>query len=82
MRPTLAYTVLRLLVLLVAWIALYLAGARGLLLPLLAIVISGVVSFILLSRHRDAMSAAITRRLDRARERLAAGTTAEDEDPD
>ena len=56
MRATLAYTSARILLFVAALGLLYLAGARGLLLIGLALVISGIVSFIVLSRQRDAMS--------------------------
>jgi Mn2+/Fe2+ NRAMP family transporter len=38
---------------------LYLLGARGLLLLALAVLISGLVSFVLLSRQRDEMSGSV-----------------------
>jgi hypothetical protein len=43
-------------------------------------VISGIVSFIVLSRQRDAMSGAISSRISHVRERLDEGAQAEDED--
>ena len=78
-HPVLGYTVLR--VLLFAGVALVLAlvGARGLLLLALAILISGLVSFPLLSGRRDAMSAALTERSGRMRARLDRGAASEDE---
>ena len=42
--------------------------------------ISGIISFVLLSRQRDAMSGAITSRIGSFRERLDEGTRAEDDD--
>src|ERR1035438_1548520 len=59
---------------------LYLVGARGLLLLALALLVSGIVSFIALSRQRDAMSAAFTGRIQGFGGRLDAGTRAEDGD--
>jgi hypothetical protein len=47
MRATLAYTSTRILLLVASVILLYLAGERGLL--LLALVVSGIASFVLLS---------------------------------
>ena len=44
-------------------VLLYLAGARGLLLLALAFVVSGIASFVLLSRQRDIMSGALLARL-------------------
>ena len=80
MRATLAYSCARILLFAVALGLLYLVGARGLLLVGLALAISGVVSFILLSPQRDAMSGAITSRISQFRQRLDEGTRAEDED--
>jgi Mn2+/Fe2+ NRAMP family transporter len=79
MRPTLAYTSARILLFLAALGLLYLTGARGLLLVALALLISGIVSFVVLSRQRDAMSGALTSRLRGFRERLDDGARAEDE---
>jgi hypothetical protein len=83
MRTTLAYTSARILLLVVAMVLLYLAGARGLLLLALAFVVSALASFILLSRQRDVMSGALTNRLRNRtgiRARLEEGARAEDED--
>ena len=79
MRPTLAYTSARILLFVAALVLLYLAGARGALLLALAIVVSGVVSFIVLSRQRDQMSGALASRLRNWRSRLDEGTRAEDD---
>jgi cell division protein FtsW (lipid II flippase) len=80
MRATFAYSVARILLFVVALGLLYLAGARGLLLAGLALVVSGIVSFIVLSRLRDRMSGAITSRIGRFRDRLDEGSRAEDDD--
>jgi Mn2+/Fe2+ NRAMP family transporter len=72
MRTTLAYTSARILLLVVSLILLYLLGARGLLLIALACVVSGIASFVLLSRQRDVMSSALMNRI-RNRQRRAAG---------
>ncbi len=87
MRATLAYTSARIVLLVVSLFVLYLAGARGLLLLALAFVVSGIASFVLLSRQRDIMSGALMTRLlsgrNRAagfRTRLEEGARAEDED--
>ena len=71
MRATLAYTSARILLLVVSMILLYLVGARGLLLLALAFVMSGIASFVLLSRQRDTMSGALTGRLRSRRQRVA-----------
>jgi uncharacterized protein (DUF58 family) len=87
MRATLAYTTARILLFVVAVILLYLAGARGVLLLALALVVSGIASFVLLSRQRDVMSGALIGRLRNGRQRapgfrarLEEGARAEDED--
>jgi len=87
MRTTLAYTSARILLLVVSMILLYLAGARGVLLLALALVVSGIASFVLLSRQRDVMSGALMGRLKNGRQRatglrarLDEGARAEDED--
>ena len=87
MRTTLAYTAARILLLVVSIILLYLVGARGLLLLALACVVSGIASFVLLSRQRDVMSGALMTRLKNRRPRgpgfrarLEEGARVEDED--
>ena len=86
MRTTLAYSSARILLLVVSLILLYLVGARGLLLLALACVVSGIASFVLLSRQRDKMSGALMARIRTGqrrpgfRARLEEGARAEDED--
>jgi hypothetical protein len=83
MRSAVAYTSARILLFVGATGLLYLAGARGLLLLGLALLVSGIASYVLLSRQRDAMSGAIASRLQGLRglgRRLDAGTRAEDDD--
>ena len=85
MRATLAYTSARIVLLVVSVVLLYLAGARGLLLLALAFAVSGIASFVLLSRQRDIMSGALMVRLKNRqrggfRARLEEGARAEDED--
>ena len=87
MRTTLAYTSARILLFVVSVILLYVDGARGLLLLALACVVSGIASFVLLSRQRDVMSGALMTRLKNRRPRgpgfrarLEEGARAEDED--
>ena len=63
MRTGLAYSTARILLFVAATGLLYLAGARGIVLLALALVISGLASYILLSKQRDAMSSALARRL-------------------
>jgi Protein of unknown function (DUF4229) len=78
MRATLAYTAARILLFAAVAGLLYLAGARGVLLIALALVVSGVASYIVLSRMRDSMAGAISRRIESVRSRIDEGTRAED----
>jgi Protein of unknown function (DUF4229) len=80
MHATFAYTTARILLFAVMLGLLYLVGVRGLLLLGLAVLISGIVSFIVLSRQRDAMAGAITSRISNFRQRLDEGTRAEDDE--
>ena len=87
MRASLAYTSARILLLVVSVILLYLVGARGLLLLALACVVSGIASFVLLSRQRDVMSGALMARMRNGqrraagfRSRIEEGARAEDDD--
>jgi hypothetical protein len=80
MRATLAYTMARIVLFLIAAVLFYLAGARGLLLLGLALVVSGVASYVVLSRQRDAMSGALVRRLRSLRARIDQGARSEDQD--
>jgi Mn2+/Fe2+ NRAMP family transporter len=80
MRATFAYTAARILIFAAMFGLLYLVGARGLLLLGLALVVSGIISFVVLSRQRDAMSGAITSRIGNFRQRLDEGTRAEDDE--
>jgi hypothetical protein len=82
MRSVLLYTTARFLIFLATAGVLYVATpARGFLLLLLAVMISGIVSYVLLSGQRDAMSSAVTGKaraqrgkLDRARAKEDGGT--------
>ncbi len=80
MRATLFYTVLRFGLFIVTFGLLWVAGVSGVLLLALAILISGVLSYFLLNSQRAAMSGVLSRRLTDFRERLDAGTRAEDDD--
>jgi Mn2+/Fe2+ NRAMP family transporter len=80
MRATVAYTTARILLFVAATGLIYLAGARGLLLLGLALLLSGVASYVLLSRQRDVMAGALSRRLTSFRSRLDEGARAEDDE--
>ena len=79
MRATFAYTAARILLFAVALGLIYLAGARGLLLFALALLVSGAASYVLLSRMRDNMAGSITRRIDSVRSRIDQGASVEDD---
>ena len=79
MRATFAYTTARILLFVAAVGLIYLAGARGLLLLALALVVSGAASYILLSRQRDVMSGALVNRFRTLRSRIDEGAKAEDD---
>jgi uncharacterized membrane protein YgaE (UPF0421/DUF939 family) len=79
MRSVLVYTLARLALFAATAGVLFLAGARGFLLLALAVLISGIVSFVLLSRQRDAVSMSVTERAARMRENLAEGAAREDD---
>jgi hypothetical protein len=64
MRATLAYTSARVLLFIAAIVVLYLIGARGVLLLALALLVSGIASFVVLYRARDRMSASLSARLN------------------
>ncbi|HTR95759.1 MAG TPA: DUF4229 domain-containing protein [Trebonia sp.] len=87
----LAYTSARILIFGCAVILLYVAGARGILLLFLGLVISALASYILLNRQRQLIADKLNGRLGRVgakatakasefRGRLEEGTKAEDEE--
>jgi Protein of unknown function (DUF4229) len=87
MRTAFAYTSARILLFVVAVVVLYLVGARGILLLALSLVISGIASYVLLSKQRDRMSGALTNRVVNGRRRargfssrLDEGARIEDDD--
>ncbi len=82
-----AYTSARILMFGCAVILLYVAGARGVLLLALGLVISALASYILLNKQRTMIADKLNGRLSKAggkvsefRDRLEDGTKAEDEE--
>lgn len=82
----LAYTSARILMFGCSVILLYVVGARGVLLLGLGLVISALASYVLLNRQRTVIAEKLNSRIGKAgsavtefRERLEAGTEAEDE---
>ena len=80
MRATVYYNSLRLLLFVVVFALMYIAGARSLLLFGLAFGVSGVISYFLLAPQRAAMAGEVSARVRGFRRRLEAGTRAEDPD--
>ena len=87
MRSVLAYTSARILMFGCAVILLYVAGARGILLLGLGLVISALASYILLNKQRAILAGKLNGRLSKVgsratelRERLEDGTKSEDEE--
>jgi UPF0716 family protein affecting phage T7 exclusion len=87
----LAYTSARILIFGCAVILLYVAGARGILLLFLGLVVSALASYVLLNRQRTVIAEKLNGRLSKAgskvtskatelRERLEEGSKAEDEE--
>jgi hypothetical protein len=74
------YTSSRLLLFVVTAVVLGLLGMRGVLLLCAALLLSGLLSFVLLSKQRDAVAASVSGRTARMRARMEERTTAEDVD--
>jgi len=77
--PVVVYTSSRIAIFVVVAAVLALAGMRGVLLLAVAVLASGLLSFVLLGRQRDAMSQAVVERGSRLRQRMQEATEAEDE---
>jgi hypothetical protein len=87
MRAFLVYNAARLGLFLIALGLLYLIGVGGLMLWALALIISGIASYIVLSRLRDRVSQSVNGRVQRAtakatdiKQRIEEGASVEDED--
>lgn len=87
MRAFLVYNAARLGLFLVALGLLYVIGVGGLMLWALALIISGIASYIVLSRLRDRVSQSVNTRVQRAaakatdiKQRIEEGTRVEDDD--
>lgn len=87
MRTAFAYTSARILMFGISVIVLYMAGARGILLLGLGLVISALGSYILLNKQRQVIADKLNGRLSRVgskatefRARLEAGAEAEDQE--
>ena len=71
MRATLAYTSARILLFLAVLVLLYVAGLRSLALLAVALLVSGIVSYFVLSRARDRMSKSLSSRLNGMQDKRA-----------
>jgi hypothetical protein len=81
-HPVMRYTVFRLALFAVALGLLWLVHVRGLLLVALAVLISGLASYALLQRERDAMSVRVAAASSRRKSRAAARAAREDDAAD
>lgn len=78
MRSVILYTIARLAIFAATAGVLALFGARGFLLMLMALLISGIVSYVLLSGQRDRVSAAVAGGLRAQRQKFERSVTKED----
>lgn len=76
------YTTLRLAMLIAVGGVGYLLGLRDILLLIVAFLVSGILSLVLLDRQRDAMGASVGSVFSRINARIEASTRAEDADDD
>lgn len=77
-HPALSYSMSRILIFVAVAGVLWLVHVRGLWLLVIALVVSGLASFVLLSRQRDAVSIAVTQSAARRRAKAEARTARED----
>lgn len=77
-HPVVSYSVARIALFLFVFAIATLAGMNTFWAMVVGLVVSMVASFFLLSHQRDAISANVVARSERARERMAARTAAED----
>lgn len=80
MVPFVQYTAARLALFLVCWGLLWLVGAKGILGVLIAIIVSGLLSYVVLDRMRDRFAQALTGGFRDLRARFTAGRAGEDDD--
>jgi hypothetical protein len=78
-HPALRYTSLRLAIFVIALILLWLVRVRGALLVVLALIISGLASYVLLRSQRVAMAAQFAAASERRRTRAARRAAREDD---
>lgn len=78
-HPVLRYTTMRLAIFAAALGLLWLVRVRGLLLVALAVLVSGLASYVLLQRERDAVSSRVAVAASRRKARSAERTAREDD---
>lgn len=78
-HPWVLYTLARIGLLLAVAAVLYLVGVRSYLLVVLALLLSGLLSYVVLGRLRDAVSMKVAQRVDASREKRAAAQRAEED---
>lgn len=78
-HPVLIYTLARFGLLLLAGLVCYLIGARGILLIVLAFVISGLLSYVILYRQRDKAGARMGGYFSRMNQKIEASKASEDD---
>ncbi|MGH3097486.1 MAG: DUF4229 domain-containing protein [Streptosporangiales bacterium] len=81
MRALVGYTGARLLLFAACWGGLWLVGAKSWLGVFLALVISGLLSYVLLDKMRTRLASSVTGGWRNFKGRFAAGAAAEDDDP-
>lgn len=74
------YSTLRLAMLLAVGVVTYLLGLRGLMLAVVAFIVSGVLSLVLLNRQRDQLGQSVGSLFTRINARIDADSRKEDED--
>ena len=81
MLAFLRYTTLRFAMLLAVGALCYLLGLRDVMLLIVAFLVSGVLSLLLLDRQRDALGASVGGVFTRINARIDANTRSEDDEP-
>ncbi len=76
------YTTLRLAMLIAVGALCYLIGMRGIFLAAVAFLVSGILSFFVLDRQRDALGASVGSVISGINARIDANTRSEDDDPE
>lgn len=81
-HPVLTYSLARIALFVAIMVPLYLLGVRGFLLLVLAVVLSGVLSLVVLNGLRAAFSDVVSGYFSRINQRIDAASRAEDDELD